>query len=242
MIGAKAREIGLLVKRWRKGRGLNRVEMHNELSKLGVDISYGYLSKLESGGRDLGSASIEIREGIRQVLGISRERWQEETGLHVPLRTSPEADPVRSRGIMLDWIALPVYHTASAGTGQPEALDGEEIVVPREVLLQRGVALNDVMPLRINGDCLVSQKVRFSTKNIAHGDYVLVDLASAPSDGDTILAYDKHSDQLIVKFWKEDNDDYVVLYDARGISIARPKDDPELVFRGVVFYRMGGTR
>jgi len=44
----RARELGLLIKGWRTEQGLGRNEAIDELAKLGVDISYGYLNKLES--------------------------------------------------------------------------------------------------------------------------------------------------------------------------------------------------
>lgn len=54
-------------------------------------------------------------------------------------------------------------------------------------------------------------------------------------------SYDQKDDQLIIKCWRESEDDgYIVLYYAKGVTIVRPQEDPELIFRGEVVWRGGG--
>lgn len=111
----RATQIGRLVKEWRLDRGLNRPETVNEMSKLGVDTTPDYLNKLESGTRSLASASLEIREALRTVLGITRSEWEDKTGLHVPLPESRlEAIPV-----VRSTRTAPAYRlTVSGGKGR----------------------------------------------------------------------------------------------------------------------------
>lgn len=117
----RAREHGLLLRKWRVDRGLKRPEVLAELKKLGVDMSYGYLAKLESGVRSLASASLEYREGLRQVYRIGRDEWERETGLHVPSPTLGDAPQGNAQLDIADLRGgtrtVPVYDMLSAGPG-----------------------------------------------------------------------------------------------------------------------------
>lgn len=113
-----ANDLARLLKGWRTRKGLSRTEAVVELEKLGVEISYGYLNKLESGARSLASASIEIREGIRQMLGIPKEEWEAETGLYVPLDADKTTalSALERMEVAPDWVPFPVYY-GSEGQG-----------------------------------------------------------------------------------------------------------------------------
>lgn len=116
----RAREHGLLLRKWRRDKGLKRPEVLDELKKLGIEMSYGYLAKLESGVRALAAASVEYREGLRQVYRLSREEWERETGLHVPQdEVKVDTDDLRS-----GTRTIPVYDLLSAGAG----VDGGTVI------------------------------------------------------------------------------------------------------------------
>ena len=87
--------------------------MVNEMAKMGGDITPDYLNKLESGTRSLASASLEVREAMRTVLGVSRSEWEETTGLHTPLPTGNIFPVERTTR------TAPLYRlTASDGKGE----------------------------------------------------------------------------------------------------------------------------
>ena len=79
----RAVELGEWLMSQRLAKGLKRPEavqiglQHDPRAALTPD----YLSKLEYGTRSLASAALDVREAIREALGISREAWERETGL-----------------------------------------------------------------------------------------------------------------------------------------------------------------
>lgn len=79
----RAVELGEWLMSRRLAKGLKRPEavqlglQHDPRAALTPD----YLSKLEYGTRSLASAALDVREAIREALGISREAWERETGL-----------------------------------------------------------------------------------------------------------------------------------------------------------------
>lgn len=166
----RARGLGMLIKRWRAEKGLNRNEAITELQKLGVDISYGYLNKLESGDRSLASASVDIREGIRTVLGISRERWERETGLYIP-----PLEPTESIGVVIPGGLQMVAVVGAANGGRPHAY-----AIP----VRRDLVRPATRAFQVEGSSMDDG----SDNGIRDGDWVLVDTsASALENGRVYL-------------------------------------------------------
>lgn len=81
----RAVQLGKLLRSWRNERGLSRPELVAEVAKLGQSFTPDYLNKLEAGTRSLANASLDLREALRLVLGITRDEWKDKTNLHVPL-------------------------------------------------------------------------------------------------------------------------------------------------------------
>lgn len=79
----RAVELGEWLMAKRLARGLKRPET----VQLGLQydpraaLTPDYLSKLEYGTRSLAAAALDVREAIREALGITRETWEKETGL-----------------------------------------------------------------------------------------------------------------------------------------------------------------
>lgn len=115
MSDARAKELGLLLRRWRLARGLKRPEVIAELKRREVELSSAYLAKLESGERSFASASIDIREGLRQLLAIPRDEWERTTGLYTP----PLEDDVSivDPALLGRTRQIPVFDLLSAGPG-----------------------------------------------------------------------------------------------------------------------------
>lgn len=84
---------GQIIKAKRLKLGLNRPAFVAEMAKHGQDITPDYLNKLERGKAPLARASLDVREGIRTVLGYDQHRWQELTGLYTPNDSPPPRRP-----------------------------------------------------------------------------------------------------------------------------------------------------
>ncbi|CAA9568103.1 MAG: hypothetical protein AVDCRST_MAG86-1267 [uncultured Truepera sp.] len=174
----------------------------------------------------------------------------EQYGLEIPhryLQTAILPDPILRFSVHPEYEYFPVFHGAAAGAGDPEPTDPdptdmEVVAIPKTHL--RGRAKEDVRVALINGDCMISKGVRGLPKSIAHGDQVAYDTSSLmPQHNDIVVCFDHQEDKLIVKLFKEQepDSDFIVLYPANANHppVVRPKDDPQLSLRGVVFWRGG---
>lgn len=141
----------------------------------------------------------------------------------------------------LDWLEFQVYEAASAGTGDGFPVDDEDpIKLPRDFLTNKGADPRNTMVVKVNGDCMVSHEVRFAVKNLAHGDFAIVEIGRPPKPGDRQVFWDAQERMLIIKYVGEgENSNSVTLYDERGKIYHRPAEDPELIYRGVVLGRFG---
>ncbi|WP_407572095.1 hypothetical protein [Deinococcus altitudinis] len=95
-----------MIKSKRLDIGLNRPAFVREMARHGEEITPDYLNKLESGVNSLARASLKVREGIRIVLGYSREEWHAATGLYAAESTEtvsslPSASKQSSKSIQL---------------------------------------------------------------------------------------------------------------------------------------------
>lgn len=250
----RAKEHGKLLRQWRSSKGLSRVEAVEEVNKFpGVRVSYSHLNKLESVSRPLEKASLELREALRAIYGISREQWLEQVGLHIPVGPSSgidkllvtgedsKQDPLARWQVSPNLVVFPVYHSASAGTGDGDPIDDVEAPIPRAHLTARGVHEAETMVILVNGDCMVSNDAR-SQESIKHHDFVAIHIGAPATPGKIGVFWDEQDDQLIIKGIGEGTDDHIILYPANGgPPVVRPKEDPELIYRGMVFWRGGNV-
>ncbi len=183
-------------------------------------------------------------------LGDDEARALAETfGLEIPhkhLQSAVLPDPLLRFSVHPEYEYFPLYHGAAAGAGDPEATPDsadEVVAIPKGHL--RGRAVEDVRVALINGDCMISKGVRGLPKSIAHGDQVAYDSSLLPQHNDVVVCFDHQEDKLIVKLFKEQepDSDFIVLYptNPNHPPVVRPKDDPQLSLRGVVFWRGGNV-
>ena len=172
----------------------------------------------------------------------------EEHGLEIPhkhLQSAVLPDPLLRFSVHPEYEYFPVYDGAAAGSaepGEPDPSDLEVAAIPKTHL--KGRSKENVRVALINGDCMISKGVRGLPKSIAHGDQVAYDTSSLlPQHNDIVVCFDHQEDKLIVKLFKEQEpeSDFIVLYPANAAHppVVRPKDDPQLSLRGVVFWRGG---
>lgn len=177
---ARAKEHGLLLRKWRSEKGLNRPEAITQLHRIGVDVSYTYLAKLESGERALASASVEIREGLRHIYDKSRDEWAQGTGLFVP----PPADDVEPIDTELSGKkkVIPVYDLLSAGPGG----DGGALIEPVEI---PEAWSGPHAGYKITGDSMLP--------DIKPGSTVIVKVQDYASPGNIVVAYTPDRGMLV---------------------------------------------
>lgn len=222
---------------------------------LAIGFSQSYVSQIERG---LADNRVPLWPSRKQLALLRAYRFTpdeifevvEKFDLDISLAGSrnyvaAESHKVESFRSSENFVYYPVYTSASAGTGDPELVEGEVAAIPESALRSRGITeenRHEAMPVKVNGNCLVSQNVRFSDKNISHGDHVFVHLKAPPKTGDRVCCFDHTDDQLIIKFFDESQDpsnpDLITFFDARGMQYVRNTVDIEYV--GVVFWRSGG--
>lgn len=155
---ARAEEHGRLIRRKRLELGLKRPAFADEVEKRGQKMTPDYLNKLEAGTRHLSNASPELRNAIREVLGFSRDQWEQKTGLYTPDQSRLEQrSQRRSNAVPVSVIALPVRTLAAAGSAfyTDGAVVGEELVSTvqhRPDMLVVGVCGDSMRPTLKDGD------------------------------------------------------------------------------------------
>lgn len=165
------------------------------------------------------------------------------TQLDLPVTSGEDGhqDPLSRWQVAANFVVFPVYHSASAGTGTGNPIDDAEAPIPRAHLTARGVHEAETMVVLINGDCMVSNDAR-SQESIKHHDYVAIHMGAPAATGKIGVFWDEQSDQLIIKGIGEGTDDHIILYPANGgPPIVRPREDPDLIYRGLVFWRGGNV-
>lgn len=82
VVDDQAVEHGQLLKQWRTARGFSNKKAFVDLVvKQGVDLSYSYWVKIESGERPLASVDESVRYMFRRIVGVSVEEWERKTGI-----------------------------------------------------------------------------------------------------------------------------------------------------------------
>ena len=80
-----AKRHGAFLEEYRLDRGLRWSEVARDMQRLhGVSVTADYLGKIKRGTAPLARMSVDAREALRAVLGISAEAWRQGIGLYVP--------------------------------------------------------------------------------------------------------------------------------------------------------------
>ncbi|MDP9764910.1 LexA family protein [Deinococcus enclensis] len=180
-------------------------------------LSPDYLSKLEYGTRSLAAAALDIREALRSALNISRSDWTAATGLateHDPDQSARDlvkmgAEPINGR------YPVPVLGDVAAGGRNDTFVSIEEAEEEIDVGydLARRYGLSNLYGLRVNGDSMYSERVRFSVPN---GSTLIVHREMQPTRGDLVIAYIEDLDLGVVKEYGEPEDVALSSYNPRG--------------------------
>jgi repressor LexA len=137
-------------------------------------------------------------------------------------------------------VAIPVFGVVSAGSADSsEAMEREFVYYPLELLKRKGANPETVRAYKVNGDCMVSDEVYRSPKNIAPGDYVLVDIARKPRPGEVVVAWWPEEEKLVVKRYGVEGEN-ILLYPANPAhtTLVLPSEQ-DVNILGVVIGRLG---
>lgn len=191
----RAKELAKALREWRRRAGLKRPEVIAEMAKLGVEMGYSYLSKLESGDRSLAAASLQYREGLRKIYRVTEEEWLTTTGLHVPVREARDEvqlDPAVTVGRR----SIEVYDILSAGPGG----DGGTVI---EVIDIPDTWRGEHAAYEVSGNSM--------SPDIEDGDRVVVKLQDYASPGNEIVCYVPDHGMLVKYLERTTSDGQYVL-------------------------------
>jgi SOS-response transcriptional repressor LexA len=211
-----------------------RLNLSNRQMALRLGISESLERELELGTSDFKNLSIESLEKLFVLAGIDLDeglrRVRKEQGVY----------RLEALAVTPDLVAFPVFAAASAGDAGGEMID-EIGFIPLTVLRRYGLDKNEVRLFKVNGDCMISEAVRVSRKNIAPGDLIAVSSAMRPEPGSVVAVWWPKEEKLIIKMWRREGDGGV-LYPANPNYVAvQVSDDEPVDFVGVVFWRGGTT-
>ena len=230
----------IAIRRRMKDVGLTQTEFAKRIGRVQGWVSGRLFVDPDATLRHLAYKEPDVLARILSSLGWSIHQLNAATRLSIPIA------PEEATGEALDRWAVnptfevfPVFHSVSAGTEDGEPIDEHEAAIPLEHMKKRGATREDTMVVLVNGDCMVSKSI-WETRSIRHHDYIAIHLGANAKANDIVVCYDAKEEQLIVKRFGEDDDNYILLYPSNGHPpIVRPKEDPELVYRGVVYWRGG---
>jgi transcriptional regulator with XRE-family HTH domain len=202
-------------------------------SRLG--ISEVFERELEAGASEFKNLSVESLEKLFALGAIDLDEGLKR------VRNEHKSIPFDAIATRPDFIAFPVFEAASAGSSGGGMID-EIGFIPLSVLRRYGLSESDVRVFKVNGDCMISEAVRVSRKNIAPGDLVAVASSMQPQPDDVVAVWWPKEEKLIIKMWRPDATG-AVLYPANANYVAvHVSDDEPVQFVGVVFWRGGAMR
>lgn len=139
--------------------------------------------------------------------------------------------PGRLVGPPVVLVRLPIVARANAGPGGGMIAERETAMVPESL-----VAGHDARMVLVSGDCMYP--------DIAAGDYVLVDAALAPRDGDIVAVRIKSTDEVVVKRYRRGDGGRVLLtpnITAQGVGKTYDLDASDAERIGVVYTKVRGV-
>jgi transcriptional regulator with XRE-family HTH domain len=183
--------LGSTVRKLRKAAGLTQEELGDNV---GVDRSY--ISQIETGVQAIPSMGV-LRALARELHAVFGELLNDALGADGRILI-PSSSPIPG---MTSAVSIQVVSEVSAGGGFMPSEEWIAISPP-------GTASRHIVAFRVRGDCMGPQ--------IAHGDYVVVDLEREWRDDDIVLAR-IDGDILVKRAFAEDR--HVRLHpDALGYS------------------------
>lgn len=219
---SKAAQLGMMLRKWRLERGLKRTEVITELEKLGVDMGYSYLAKLESGERSLAAASLEFRDGLRRVYRLTADEWELETGLHVPVEMSDanvygSVGPGSAAGLIIPGglVMVPVYGSANGGTPS-------EYGIPVDPELVRG---ENTRAYEVTGNSMDTG----TEDGIRDGEWVLVDTSLTKGIPGRVFLLEIIGDGMTVKRLRVFDGEWIFASDNPAVGEAWRADQVNVV-------------
>ncbi len=231
---SKPRPIWAIALRNRRDElGLSQEELAEKTDDL---VSQSAVSDLETGRADF--AKVETR----RIVSLARAlKWtlgdlQTATGFDLGVREPPSNLEDKFEGVY-----IPVYGKVSAGSDEPEPLEGEELGIPNYILksLQIRNPQRELAGYLVNGNSMFYASDGVRSRGLKHGDFIAVHRFATPKNDDMVVFWDKKNEKMLVKMYEE-TDEWVVFKSINSSAnppITRRHDDIHVY--GVVVFKAG---
>lgn len=221
-------------------RALNK-RQEDALQETNEALSQSALSEFETGKVTPTNVNPDKFFALLHFLEWTVEEFIEATKLELPFITESHTKALEEMNRFetnLDYLAFPVYASASAGDKESEPLN-DMVYVSIDKIRAKGANPSNIKCYRVNGDCLISLDATRAHKNVADGDVVAVDTQRGPEIGDLVVAWWGKEEKMIIKRYKIDIEG-VVLYPARpGYPSVVLNSENEVKIIGTVIWREG---
>ena len=223
-------------------------------------VSHTHVSDLIRGERSWSGLSIKTLEGLARGLNLTFEELLAVVRQKYPL-VEQQSKIIEELGYLeadfaKEFVAVPVVpnQTVSAssknenqnssavmGFVTPESLRLPPRPKPQYAFFpksrMRGANLKNVKAYLVNGDCMISEETR-KVRDIAHGDYIAVEVGRPANPGDIVVGYWVRKKKLIIKRFGIENGS-VVLYPSNPNHPVLTMEEGEFHYIGKFLARSG---
>jgi SOS-response transcriptional repressor LexA len=204
-------------------------------------VAHGTIQRAENGELTSDNVTAHVVKGLARAYGVSEQTIHDIfSGQYGDIDGLKDLRHyLRRFEVHPDWVAVPVYGSASAGDAAAEPSMTEFSYVPREVFKRHGSDPRRVRAYRVNGSCMISAEAKRMDKNYVEGDTIVVDPEKIPEPGDVVVAWWADEQVMILKRYEIEREGIVLYPAAPGRSmVVLPHEDRAAVL-GPVIWRGG---
>jgi SOS-response transcriptional repressor LexA len=204
-------------------------------------LSHGSIQRAEGGELTSDNVSGHVAKGLGKAYGLSEQTvYDIFAGKYSDIENLKEhRERLKRFEVHPDWVAVPIFGSASAGSATADPLLAELTYVPREMFRRHGSDPARVRAYRVNGSCMVSEEARRMDKNYAHGDTIVVDPDKAPSPGDVVVAWWEEKQMMVLKRFSVEREGIMLYPAAPGHPTVLLAHEDALAVLGPVIWRGG---
>lgn len=188
-------------------------------------INLKLLSKLENDHVNPGTLRLAKYQALLEVLQWTPSEFEEATGVTPAISDLPGAAPYRPT------VSIPMVGTVSAGlAGVEEMVEySDSIPIDPQSKVFRHAREENLVALLVNGDSMMSDA---TSRKIAPGSHIIVEVGAAPRDGQLVVAWLPERDIAVVKQYRENSNTILRSLNPAG-PVFRLGEEP-IEIRGVV--------
>lgn len=154
---------------------------------------------------------------------------------------SGDSEPPSSLEDRFEGIHIPIYGKVSAGSDEPEPMEGESLGIPNYILksLQIREPQRELAGYLVNGNSMFYASDGARARGLKHGDFIAVQRFATPREGDMVVIWDRQNEKMLVKLFDE-TEEWLVFRSVNSSAnppITRRRDDVHVY--GVVVFKAG---